>query len=90
MLRAAASRVPSLSLRLREGAHYFQARARPTYYRGVGKRYYTGQSEREEGDKRSYFGKTANFFFFLSGAGDDKPKFGSPEQSFTTHIYVLL
>ena len=40
MLRVAASRVPLLTLRLREGAHYFQAG--PTYYGGVGKRYYTG------------------------------------------------
>ena len=38
-VKVAASRVPPLSLRLRrlrEGTHYFQARAH-TYYRGVGK-----------------------------------------------------
>ena len=40
MLRVAASRVPPLSLRLREGAYYFQAGVHLLW--GVGKRYYTG------------------------------------------------
>ena len=40
MLRVAASRVAPLSLSLKEGPIIF--RPGPTYYRGVGKRYYTG------------------------------------------------
>ena len=44
MLRVAASRVPSLALRLREGSHYFQAGAHLLWGR-VGKRYYTGLAQ---------------------------------------------
>ena len=43
MLRVVASRVPSLALRLRKGAHYFQAGVH-LLLAEVSKRYYTGIS----------------------------------------------